>query len=46
VGDANRKRALEAGYQKHLTKPADPIELAKTIVHLASGKNELFASGK
>jgi PAS domain S-box-containing protein len=36
-GDANRKRALEAGYQKHMTKPADPNELARTIVSLAAG---------
>jgi len=34
AGDANRKRALEAGYQKHMTKPADPSELARTIVRL------------
>jgi len=37
AGDANQKRALEAGYQKHMTKPADPNELARTIVSLAAG---------
>jgi PAS domain S-box-containing protein len=37
AGDANRKRALDAGYQKHMTKPADPNELARTIVSLAAG---------
>jgi CheY-like chemotaxis protein/nitrogen-specific signal transduction histidine kinase len=35
AGDSNRKRALEAGYQKHMTKPADPSELTRTIVLLA-----------
>jgi PAS domain S-box-containing protein len=35
AGDSNRKRALEAGYQKHMTKPADPSELTRTIVRLA-----------
>jgi PAS domain S-box-containing protein len=37
AGDANRKRALEAGFQKHMTKPADPDELARTILRLARG---------
>jgi CheY-like chemotaxis protein len=40
AGDANRKRALEAGYQKHMTKPADPIELALTIADLARGHKQ------
>jgi len=37
AGDANRNRALEAGYQKHITKPADPDELARTILRLVRG---------
>ena len=37
AGDANRKRALEAGYQKHIAKPADPSELAQTIIRLLRG---------
>jgi PAS domain S-box-containing protein len=37
AGDANRKRTLDAGYQKHMTKPADPDELVRTIARLASG---------
>jgi PAS domain S-box-containing protein len=36
AGDANRKRALEAGFQKHMSKPADPTALARTIVDLAT----------
>jgi PAS domain S-box-containing protein len=36
AGDANRKRALEAGFQKHMPKPADPTELARKIVELAT----------
>jgi CheY-like chemotaxis protein len=35
AGEANRSRAFEAGYQEHIEKPADPIELAQTIFHLA-----------
>jgi CheY-like chemotaxis protein len=35
AGDANRKRALEAGFHRHVAKPADPAELARTIVGLA-----------
>jgi PAS domain S-box-containing protein len=35
AGDTHRKRALEAGYQEHMTKPADPDELVRTIVRLA-----------
>jgi CheY-like chemotaxis protein len=37
AGDANRKRALDAGYQKHMTKPVDPTELAMAIRSLARG---------
>jgi len=35
AGDVNWKCALEAGYQKHMTKPADPVELEQTIFDLA-----------
>ena len=35
AGDANRRRALEAGYQKHISKPAEPEELARIILSLA-----------
>jgi CheY-like chemotaxis protein len=35
AGEATRQRALAAGYQKHIAKPADPVELAQTIFHLA-----------
>jgi CheY-like chemotaxis protein len=37
AGDANRQRALEAGFQKHMTKPADPNELARAILSLSKG---------
>jgi len=43
AGDGNRQRALEAGYQKHLSKPAEPEELALTIASLA-GRSKYFAS--
>jgi PAS domain S-box-containing protein len=36
AGDVDRQRALEAGFQKHMTKPADPNELAQTIISLAT----------
>jgi len=35
AGDGNRQRALDAGYQKHISKPAEPEELALTIASLA-----------
>ena len=35
AGEANRKRALEAGYQEHMTKPADPNELVRAIDRLS-----------
>jgi PAS domain S-box-containing protein len=35
AGEANRQRALAAGYQKHMSKPAEPEELAQTIASLA-----------
>jgi PAS domain S-box-containing protein len=35
AGDGNRQRALEAGYQKHISKPAEPEELVVTIASLA-----------
>jgi CheY-like chemotaxis protein len=34
AGDGNRQRALDAGYQKHISKPAELEELALTIVSL------------
>jgi PAS domain S-box-containing protein len=34
AGDGNRQRALNAGYQKHISKPAQPEELALTIADL------------
>ena len=30
--DADRERAREAGFDHHLTKPADPDELARMII--------------
>ncbi len=30
----DRRRALEAGYQAHVSKPVDPLELAATVVWL------------
>jgi PAS domain S-box-containing protein len=35
AGDANRQRALDAGYQRHISKPAEPGELVLTIADLA-----------
>jgi signal transduction histidine kinase/ActR/RegA family two-component response regulator len=34
----DRRRALSAGYQMHVTKPIDPLELASTIERLAALK--------
>ena len=35
AGDGNQRRALDAGYQKHISKPAEPEELAQAIANLA-----------
>src|SRR6266850_488529 len=43
AGDGNRQRALDAGYQKHISKPAEPEELALTIASLA-GRRKYVAS--
>ncbi len=34
AGEFNQKEALAAGFQKHISKPAEPIELATAIVNL------------
>jgi len=34
AGELNQQQALEAGFQKHLAKPVDPAELARTIAAL------------
>jgi CheY-like chemotaxis protein len=40
AGDANRRRALEAGFQQHMVKPVEPDELISAICHLASKGKE------
>jgi CheY-like chemotaxis protein len=35
ASDADRKRALEAGFQVHLAKPVDPAALVETVVMLS-----------
>ncbi|MBH8552559.1 PAS domain S-box protein [Nostocaceae cyanobacterium CENA357] len=34
AGEFNQKQALAAGFQKHVSKPAEPIELATAIINL------------
>jgi CheY-like chemotaxis protein len=34
----DRRRALNAGYQMHVTKPIDPLELALMIERLAAAR--------
>jgi signal transduction histidine kinase/ActR/RegA family two-component response regulator len=34
----DRRRALNAGYQMHVTKPIDPLELASTVERLAAAQ--------
>lgn len=36
AGETDRQRIIESGFQKHLTKPIDPNELAATIAELTS----------
>ncbi len=35
AGEADRRRALAAGFQVHLAKPAPPEELAMAVARLA-----------
>jgi len=35
AGDGNRQRALDAGYQTHISKPAEPEELVLAIAGVA-----------
>jgi CheY-like chemotaxis protein len=35
--DQDRRRAAAAGFDRHLTKPVDPDELARLIVQVKSG---------
>jgi len=44
--EQDRKRALSAGYQMHLTKPIEVAELSATLVHLISNGNADDAAGK
>jgi PAS domain S-box-containing protein len=34
VGAEDRRRAMESGYQVHIPKPIDPLEVASAIAHL------------
>lgn len=36
--DSDRRAALEAGYEVHLTKPVDPVELLSTVGRLAHAR--------
>jgi CheY-like chemotaxis protein len=35
AGCEDRTRSLSAGFQKHLSKPVEPAELAAVVAHLA-----------
>jgi CheY-like chemotaxis protein len=35
AGPAERRRALSAGFQSHVPKPVDPLELALVVANLA-----------
>jgi CheY-like chemotaxis protein len=34
AGDTDHQQILEAGFQKHVTKPVDPVSLARLIASL------------
>ena len=34
AAESDQKRALQAGFQQHLTKPLEPERLVRAIVHL------------
>jgi CheY-like chemotaxis protein/anti-sigma regulatory factor (Ser/Thr protein kinase) len=39
----DRRRALSAGYQMHIAKPAEPVELARIIAELVAREGKGFA---
>ncbi|ABA22384.1 multi-sensor hybrid histidine kinase [Trichormus variabilis ATCC 29413] len=38
AGEIDQKQAIAAGFQKHIAKPADPVELAEAITQLIGRK--------
>ena len=38
AGEADRARVLSAGFQMHIVKPVDPIELTAAVAALAQGR--------
>ena len=40
VRDVDRQRALNSGFQAHLTKPVNPAELLSVLAHLVKNNNE------
>jgi CheY-like chemotaxis protein len=42
----DRRNALSAGYQMHLAKPVDPLELVSTIERLAQTPNRATVAGR
>ncbi len=42
----DRKRALSAGYQKHVSKPVDPAELIAVIANLAGRPTPAITAGR
>jgi PAS domain S-box-containing protein len=40
VGEDNRRQALAAGFQLHVAKPVDPVELIAVVESLAKSKEE------
>jgi CheY-like chemotaxis protein len=43
AGFEDRNRSLSAGFQKHLSKPVEPAELAAVVAHLARRSETLEA---
>ena len=43
AGSEDRNRSLSAGFQKHLSKPVEPAELAAVVAHLAGRTGTLGA---
>ncbi len=43
AGEANERQVLKAGFQKHLAKPVDPIELVTLVTQLIVASSSLLA---
>ncbi len=45
TSEVERQRAIESGFQTHVAKPVEPVQLAWVIANLTQGHQDSFTSG-